>query len=157
MSDIPTVTINNFFTTINITIFIAGGVGGIIATIITKFGNKFVDEYFKERENKRKRQRKLAKEILAICTEGSTVAYNAMPGSQRHVQYIAAQVEGLDKTIADDLRKYLGLWVLCAIRQTPGPYENKSPSTGDIKFCTDLQRQATVLENSILDRARKWE
>lgn len=157
MNDIPTVTINNFFTTINITIFIAGGVIGIIATIITKFGNKFVDEYFKQRENKRKRQRKLAKEILAICTEGSTVAYNAMPGSQRHIQYIAAQVEGLDKTIADDLRRYLGLWVLCAIRQTPGPYENKNPSAEDIEFSTSLQRQAMVLEDSILERGRKWE
>lgn len=157
MNESPVVTVNNFFTTINVTIFIAGGAIGVIATIITKLGNKFVDEYFKERENKRQKQRKLAKEILGICTEGSSVAYNAMPGSQRHIQYIAAQVEGLDKTIADDLRKYLGLWVICAIQQTPGPYEKKNPTKEDIEFCASLQRDAAVLENSILERARMWE
>lgn len=157
MQEIPPATINNFFTTVNITVFITGGVIGVIATIITKFGSKFIDEYFSEREARCKKKRKLADEIIAICTEGSTVAYNAMPGSQRHIHYIASQVEGLDKTIADDLRKYLGLWVICAIQQTPGSYEKKNPSREDIEFCQSLQRQAMVLEDSILERARRWE
>lgn len=157
MLETSTVSITNFFTTINITFFISGGVVGIAMELFTKFGSKFVDEYFNERETKRKKKRKLAEEIIAICTEGSTVGYNAMPGSQRHIQYIAAQVEGLDKAIADDLRKYLGLWVICAIQQTPGPYEKKNPTKEDIEFCASLQRDAAVLENSILECIRKWE
>lgn len=79
-----------------------------------------------------------------------------MPGSQKHIQSIASQAEGLDKLIANDLRRYLGLWVLCTIRKTPGPYENKNPSKGDIEFCVSLQRQAAVLEDFILERVRKW-
>lgn len=156
MPETSTVSITNFFTTINITFFISGGVVGIAMALFTKFGSKFIDEYFNERETKRKKKRKLAEEIIAICTEGSTVGYNAMPGSQRHIQYIASQVEGLDKSIADDLRKYLGLWVICAIQQVPGPYEKKNPSKEDIEFCASLQRDAAVLENSILERVRRW-
>lgn len=157
MSNLPYITVNNFFTTINVTIFVVGGVVGIIAAVVMKLGNKLVDEYFKERENKRKRKRNLAKDVIAICTEGASVGYNAMPGSQRHIQYVAGQIEGLDKTIADDLRKYLGLWVICAIQQTPGPYEKKNPTKEDIEFCASLQRDAAVLENSILERVRRWE
>lgn len=156
MSEIPVVNITNFFTTVNITFLAAGGVMGSLLTIITKFGSKFIDEYFNNREGKNKKRRKLAKDVIEICTEGSSVGYNAMPGSQRHIQFIASQVESLDKSIADNLRRYLGLWVLCAIRQTPGPYENKNPSKEDIEFCVSLQRQAAVLENSILEQVRKW-
>ncbi|QQG40559.1 MAG: hypothetical protein HYV37_03250 [Candidatus Levyibacteriota bacterium] len=156
MQEISTVTVNNFFTTINITFFIAGGTLGVFLTLITKFGSKFIDEYFNKREAVQKKKREFAKEVIAICTEGSTVGYNAMPGSQRHIHYIASQVEGLDKSIADDIRRYLGLWVLCAIRQTPGPYENKNPSKDDIEYCASLQRQAAVLDDSILERIRKW-
>lgn len=151
------ITINNFFTTINITFFIAGGTIGAVLTIITKFGSKLIDEYFNKREAIQKKKRKLAEEIITICTEGSTVAYNTMPGSQRHIHYIASHAEGLNKSIADDIRKYLGLWALCAIRQTPGPYENKNPSKEDIEFSVNLQRQAAVLEDEILKRVRAWE
>lgn len=156
MQEIPTVTINNFFTTINITFFIAGGALGVFLTLITKFCSKFIDEYFNKRGTVQKKKQKLAEEVITICTEGSIVGYNAMPGSQRHIHYIASQVEGLDKSIADDMRKYLGLWVLCALKQTPGPYENKNPSKEDIEFCVSLQRQAAVLDNSILERVRRW-
>lgn len=156
MQESSIVTINNFFTTINITFFIAGGAIGTVLTIITKFGSKFVDEFFNEREAARKKKQRLAKEIIAICTEGSSVGYNAMPGSQRHIQFIASQAEGIDKSIADNLRRYLGLWVLCGIRQIPGPYENKNPSKEDIEFCVSLRRQAAVLEDLILEQVRKW-
>lgn len=157
MQEIPTVTVNNFFTTINIAFFIVGGTLGVFLTLITKFGSKFIDEYFNKREAVQNKKRKLAEEVIAICTEGSTAGYNVMPGSQRHIHYIASQVEGLDKSIADDIRRYLGLWVLCAIRQTHGPYENKNPSKEDIKFCVSLQRQAAVLDDSILERVRRWQ
>lgn len=150
-------TINNFITTINITIFLAGGTVGVILVLITKFGNRLIDEYFKERDIKRKKERKLANQVIEICTEGSSVAYNAMPGSQRDIQLVSAQIEGLDKSIADDLRAYLGLWVLCAIRQTPGPYENKNPTVEDVVFAGDLQRNAKIIEDSILERVRRWE
>ena len=156
MNEISVVNITNFFTTINITFLAVGGVVGSLLTIVTKFGSKFIDEYFNNRAEKNKKRRKLAKDIIEICTEGSSVGYNAMPGSQRHIQFIASQAESLDKLTADNLRKYLGLWVLCAIRQTPGPYENKNPSKEDIEFCVSLQRQAAVLENSVLEQVRKW-
>lgn len=157
MQEISNVTVNNFFTTINITFFVAGGILGVLLTLITKFGSKFIDEYFDKRAAAKEKKRKLAEHVIAICTEGSTVAYNAMPGSQRHIHYIASQVEGLDKSIADDIRRYLGLWVLCAIRQTPGPYEKKNPSKDDIEHCASLQREAAVLDNSILERVRRWQ
>lgn len=150
-------TINNFITTINITIFLTGGAVGIILVLITKFGNRLIDEYFKERDIKRKKKRRLSSQVIEICTEGSSVVYSAMPGSQRHIQFVSAQIEGLDKSIADDLRAYLGLWVLCAIRQTPGPYENKNPTVEDIKFAGNLQREARTIEDSILERVRRWE
>lgn len=154
---IPTVTVNNFFTTINITFFVIGGAVGIIGTIITKFGNKFIDEYFKNREITREKKRELAGKVIEICVEGASVGYNAMPGSQRHIQYIATRAEKYDKTISDDLRRYLGTWVLCAVRQTPGSYENKNPSNEDIEFCADQQKQAKALEDSIIEHVRKWE
>lgn len=157
MQEIPTITVNNFFTTINITFFLAGGTLGVFLTLITKFGSKFINEYFNKQEAVQKKKRRLAEEVIAICTEGSTVAYNVMPGSQRHIHYIASQIEGLDKSIADDIRRYLGLWVLCAIRQTPSPYENKNPSKEDIEYSVSLQRQAVVLDDSILERVRKWQ
>ncbi|OGH04034.1 MAG: hypothetical protein A2W22_00195 [Candidatus Levybacteria bacterium RBG_16_35_11] len=150
-------TVNNFFTTINIYFFLAGGIVGVVLALITKFCNRLIDDYFKEKETKRKKKRKLASQVIEICTEGSSVAYNVMPGSQRHVQLVSAQIEGLDKSIADSLRAYLGLWVLCAMRQTPGPYENKNPTVEDIKFAGNLQREAKIIEDSILKYVRKWE
>ncbi len=157
MQEMSSITVNNFFTTISITIFIAGGALGVFLTLFTKFGNNFIDEYFHKREARLKKRRELAEQIIAICTEGSTVAYNAMPGDQRHIHSIASQSEVFDKSVADDIRKYLGLWVLCAIKQTPGPYENKNPSKEDIEFCANLQRQASVLDDSILERVRGWQ
>lgn len=157
MSEVPVVNITNFFTTVNITFLAVGGVVGSLLTIVTKFGSKFIDEYFNNREVKNKKKRRLVRDIIEICTEGSSVGYNAMPGSQRHIQFIASQAESIEKSIADNLRRYLGLWVLCAIRQTPGSYENKNPSKEDIEFCVSLQRQAAVLEDLILERVRKWE
>lgn len=148
--------INNYITTINITFFVIGGTVGIIMTILTKLGTSLIDDYFKKTEAMWKRKNRLADQIMEICTEGSSVAFNAMPGNQRHIQHLANLIEGIDKSVADDLRKYLGLWALCAIRQTPGPYLNKNPTSDDIEFCTNIQRQATVLENNILSRIRKW-
>lgn len=137
-----------------------GGAIGIIFALVTKIGNSLIGEFIREIYNKReamqKRKNRLADQIIEICTEGSSVGFGKMPGSQRHIQHLANLIEGIEKTTADDLRKYLGLWVLCAIEQTPGPYFKKNPTAEDIKFYTTLQRQASVLENKILYNVRKW-
>lgn len=130
--------------------------GGFLLNMITKFGHGFVDEYFDKRKVRREKKRELAKEIIAICTEGAGVGYNALPSSQEHIQYIASRVEGLDKLTAENLREYLGLWFVCAIRQTD-PHENKNPSQGDIEYCANLQKRAKSLEDLILGKVRKWE
>ena len=138
-------------------VFLMGGAGGFLLSMVTRFGYGFVDEYFDKRKVRREKRRELAKEIIVICTEGAGVGYNAMPGSQRHIQYIASQAAGLDRSIADDLRAYLGWWVACAAGQTPGPYENRNPSQGDVERCANLQKHAKSSEDSILERVRGWE
>ena len=55
---------------------------------------------------------------MDICIEGSTTRWNIIPGSQRYIQRVAADIEVVDKKVSDQLRKYLSYWVLVALPQT---------------------------------------
>lgn len=148
--------ITNNITNVNVTFFIAGGGTGFLLTVFGKIGFKRIDEYFEKRKALWQRKCRLADKIIEVCTEGSTVAYNALPGSQRYIHNLANLVEGFDKSVAEDLRKYLGIWLINAIPQTSGKYKNNNPSLEDIKFASENQKAAKELEDRILASVRGW-
>jgi len=138
--------INIFNISLNLPSVAVGGITGVILTLITKIGNVFIEDFSKKSEAMWKRKNRLADQIIEICTEGSFVAFSKMPNNQRRIQHLANLVEGIDKTIADELRKYLGLWVLCAIEQTPGPYFKKNPTTEILNFVSIFKDKLPFLK-----------
>lgn len=134
---------------------IAGGIVGFVSAILLKFGDGYVKEYFEKRQKERDFKNKMAAKLMDVCIEGSTVAWNAMPGSQRHIQRIAVDIDTIDKELGDKLRIYLSRWVLCALPQTP-PYNKVNPTLEDISQAGELQREANKLGEELLEVARNW-
>lgn len=146
--------LNNILSNPSIT-GIGGGILGFISAVLLKFGDGYIKEYFSKRQKNRDFKDKMAVKLMDTCIEGSTVVWNAMPGSQRHIQRIAADIDVIDKEIGDKLRLYLSRWVLCALPQTP-PYSKTNPTIENIQYAGELQREAQKLGEELLETARDW-
>src|SRR3990167_10882431 len=92
---------------------------GFLISIPLRFGEGFVKEFFDKREKSRIKKEKLADQIMDFCIEGSSAGYNVMPGDQRHIQRVKAEIETIDKEVADKLNQFLSIWILVALPQSP--------------------------------------
>lgn len=133
-------------------------IGTGFVTLLYKILEKSFDEWLQRIRQKKLTKKELADETIKICVEGATSGYCVMPRSQEHIQYIAAQLDVHSDSLGKNLRSYLGLWGLCALRQQPtaGDFIVVAPSRDDIKFCQDLQKQAKIIEDEILEEVKKW-
>ena len=134
---------------------IVGWIVGFFSAILLKFGDGLVKEYFEKRQKGRDFKDKTADKLIDVCIEGSMLAWNILPGSQRDIQRIAADIDTIDKKIGDKLRQYLSLWVLCASTQTT-PNNKVNPELKDIARAGELQKEAHILGEELLKLARDW-
>lgn len=142
--------------TIDPTIIAVGGaIGGFALNILLKIGHGYIEEVFKDRARNKAIKRKFADQLMDICVEGSTVGWNVMPGSQRHIQRVAAEIEATDNEVCKKLQHYLAMWCLCAIPQTP-PYNKADPKIEDIETATKWQHEAQIVGEELLVVARGW-
>lgn len=133
-------------------------VGTGFVTLLYKVLEKSFDEWLQAIRQKKLSKKELADETIKICVEGATSGYCNMPRNQEHIQYIAAQLNVHSDSLGNNLKSYLGLWALCALRQKPtaGDFILAQPSREDFKFCQDLQKQAKIVEDEILEEVKKW-
>jgi len=109
---------NSIVLTVDVAIKYAAGIagGGLLTGIIVSFGLKvgdgFLKEFFSNRTERKTLKRKLGQELMEICIEGANSGYMKKPGSQRHIQLKAAEIETFDPGSTKKLQKYLIAWVL---------------------------------------------
>lgn len=129
---------------------------GFLVSIPLRFGEGFVKEFFDGREKMRKKKEKLADFIMDFCIEGSSAGYNVMPGDQRHIQRIKAEIEAIDKDVADKLNQYLSMWILVALPQAPSHIAVVGHSRQAVETAAAWQREARELSEELLAIAREW-
>ncbi len=138
----------------SILIAVGGWIFGLISAIPIKFGDGFIKEFFHKRQKLRNKKEELADKLMDVCIEGSNSGWNVMPGSQRYIQRLAAEIEATDNEVSKKLQHYLNMWCLCAIPQKTTFAANFTRE--DIEIATRWQNEAQVLGEELLAIARGW-
>jgi len=129
---------------------------GFLISIPLRFGEGFVKEFFDKREKSRIKKEKLADQIMDFCIEGSSAGYNVMPGDQRHIQRVKAEIETIDKEVADKLNQFLSIWILVALPQSPSHVTVVGHNRQAVETAAAWQKEARDLGEELLEIARSW-
>ena len=123
--------------------------GGIVTLLITNF----VKEYFENRKYHKDEKRKWANEIIAIVNEGNSSNYKARPADNRHINFVATQLEAYSSKVSSDLRTYLLLWlrISFALSNKPKGVHWKE----DEKLLVEDQKNVIELSDSLIKAAHK--
>lgn len=142
-----------------ITFFLGLGIGGFVLKVVEMMLGKGIEEWLGKRKISQQERRDLADQIIKICTEGSIGAWRKRPRDEEHVNYIANQVEGINKNLADMLRRYLGIWVLHFLRkehlESVNANKLDAQYQNEVQYLGELERDAKMLEDRILVSAHK--
>lgn len=141
-----------------ITVAIAAAIGTATITLIFKVFEKGIDTYFDKWKLNRLDQRELAHEVIKIHTEGSNSEWYNMPADYDKYMLTANEIEGFDPQTADELRQYLAIWYIHALKQESfaAPEKPVKPTKDDKEFCKQLREEAQGLGGHILKTAHKW-
>jgi polyhydroxyalkanoate synthesis regulator phasin len=132
-----------------LTVAVASAAGTGFVALIYKIGEKIVDAVIAHKKLTLTDKRQLADEVIKICTEGDSHAYQEAQGSDRHILYIANQLGVFDKQAENDLRLYQSLWALAY-----GIIQRNTP--GDTEFYRELEEKARAVSDRLLLLAKKW-
>lgn len=141
--------------------------GGLGLKIIEKFIDFKTGEAADKRKQKAQNKFDLSTKVLEILNEGSNKSWKKKPEDQRHINFIARQLELEDQNLADKFTSLINNWNLAAERNShlyvggfsfdKQIYQEKQLQwEKDEEFIRECQHKADKLDKEVSNYMKSW-
>ena len=122
---------------------------GFIFGVITLFVTGFSKEFFGERERKAKHKREVARHLLNICNEASTVNFRQPPKDIGKINATLTDLEGINTEIEKIANSFVSSWQIIYSLVRPGM------SSDERKHLVELLDEIEIKRKELVNWANK--